>query len=65
MAFFMGSNKITIEEIKFDAEVIRLKDLMRTTAIALNDRIKLLMKENNITADWSPLSEVFPLHSTS
>ena len=45
MAFFM----LTIEQIKQDAEIIRLNELMRTTATAINQRLDLLCKENNIT----------------
>lgn len=56
---------LTINEIKQDAEILRLNELMRTTAIAINERIALLMKENNIIVERSPLSEVLPSHSTS
>ena len=45
MAFFM----LTIEQIKQDAEILRLNELMRTTAIAINQRLELLWKQNNIS----------------
>lgn len=48
---------LTIEEIKNDPEVLRLNELMRTTAIAINQRLDFLYKENGINSH-SPVFEV-------
>lgn len=49
---------LTLDEIKQDAEILRLRELMRTTANSINERLLQLFKENNITVENHPLFEV-------
>ncbi len=39
---------LTLDEIKQDPEIIRLNELMRTTANSINQRLTQLFKENEI-----------------
>ena len=60
----LGNNTpLTLDEIKQDAEVLRLRELMRSTANSINERLLQLFKENNITLENQPLFEALNVGS--
>lgn len=55
-------SKLTLDEIKQDAEIVRLNELMRTTSRQINDRLAFLWKENDIIVEV-PLFESLLYHN--